>query len=380
MDINELRNEIDEIDESLVKLFKKRMEVASDIAAYKKENGKAIYDPARERDLLLRVSELAGEDAGDYTSVLYSTIMELSKSYQRGILFSQSELKDKADKALEETDKVFPRSAVVACQGVEGAFSQIACTKVFDCPHIMYFNNWDGVFNAVEKGLCKYGILPIENSIAGSVNKVYDMMIKHNFNIVRSTRVKVDHNLLAKKAVKLSEIKEIFSHEQAITQCSEFIKTIPNVKITICENTATAAKMVAESDRDDIAALSSRACIDLYNLKCIAECVQDNDNNYTRFICISKNLEIYPGADRTSIMVVTSHRPGSLYGVISKFNALGLNLLKIESRPIPGRDFEFSFYFDFEASVYDERFGKMLAELENSVEGFRYFGTYSEVV
>lgn len=380
MSIKELRNEIDEIDESLVKLFKKRMVVSSDIAAYKKENGKAIYDPERERELLLRVSELAGETPGDYTSVLYSTIMELSKSYQHGILFPKSELRDKADKALEETDKVFPRSAVVACQGVEGAFSQMACTKLFDCPNIMYFNNWDGVFNAVEKGLCKYGILPIENSIAGSVNKVYDMMIKHNFNIVRSTRVKVDHNLLAKKAVKLSEIKEIFSHEQAITQCSEFIKTIPNVKITICENTATAAKMVAESDRDDIAALSSRACIDLYNLKCIAECVQDNDNNYTRFICISKNLEIYPGADRTSIMVVTSHRPGSLYGVISKFNALGLNLLKIESRPIPGRDFEFSFYFDFEASVYDERFGKMLAELENSVEGFRYFGTYSEVV
>jgi len=380
MSIKELRNEIDEIDESLVKLFKKRMEVSSDIAAYKKEHGKAIYDPERERDLLLRVSELAGEDAGDYTSVLYSTIIELSKSYQHGILFPQSELREKADKALEETDKVFPRSAIVACQGVEGAFSQMACTKLFDCPHIMYFNNWDGVFNAVEKGLCKYGILPIENSIAGSVNKVYDMMIKHNFSIVRSTRVKVDHNLLAKKDVKLSEIKEIFSHEQAITQCSEFLKTIPNVKITICENTATAAKMVAESDRTDIAALSSRACIELYNLKCIAESVQDSGNNYTRFICISKNLEIYPGADRTSIMIVTSHKPGSLYGVISKFNALGLNLLKIESRPIPGRDFEFSFYFDFEASVYDERFGKMLAELENSVEGFRYFGTYSEVV
>jgi chorismate mutase/prephenate dehydratase len=244
----------------------------------------------------------------------------------------------------------------------------------------MYFNNFEGVFSAVEMGLCKYGVLPLENSIAGSVNKIYDLMIKHNFSIVRSTRIKVDHNLLAKKGTKLSDIKEIFSHDHAINQCAEFLKGLKNVKVTVCENTAVAARMVAESDRTDIAALSSRACINLYDLECLAESVQDNGNNYTRFICISKDLEIYPGADRTSIMVVTSHRPGALYRIMSKFNAMGLNLLKIESRPLPDRDFEFSFYFDFEASVYSKDFGNMLSELENSVEDFRYFGTYSELV
>ncbi len=380
MEINELRNQIDGIDESLVKLFKDRMEVSAQIAAYKKESGKAIYDPARERELLCKVAQMAGENAGDYTSVLYSTIMELSKSYQHRILYPNSELKNRVQDALDKTEKVFPRSAMVACQGVEGAYSQIACTKLFGCPQIMYFKDWDSVFNAVESGLCSYGILPIENSIAGSVNKIYDLMIKHNFSIVRSTRIKVDHCLLAKNDIKLSEIKEIYSHEQAVSQCAGFLKSLPNVKITICDNTAMAAKAVADSDRTDIAALSSKSCSMLYNLSCIKESVQDSDNNYTRFICISKDLEIYPGADRTSIMITTAHKPGSLYGIISKFNSLGLNLLKIESRPIPNKDFEFSFYFDFEASVYDERFGKLISELENSLDGFRYFGTYSEVV
>ena len=380
MNIEELRKEIDGIDEQVVSLFKNRMQYASELAKCKKENGKAIYDPARERALLARVSELAGEDMSQYTVALYSLIMELSKSYQHKILYPNSDLKNRVEKALEDTKKVFPQSAMIACQGVEGAYSQIACEKLFSLPNIMYFSNWEGVFSAIESGLCTYGVLPLENSIAGSVNKIYDLMVRHNFSIVRSTRIKVDHNLLAKKGAKLSDIKEIFSHEQAINQCSAFLKSLPGVKVTVCSNTAEAASMVASSDRTDIAALSSRACIDLYDLDCLADSVQDNGNNYTRFICISKNIEIYPGADRTSIMVVTSHKPGSLYRVMSKFNALGLNLLKIESRPIPERDFEFSFYFDFEASVYSENFGYMLSELENSVEEFRYFGTYSEVV
>ncbi len=380
MSIENLRAKIDEIDKEVVELFNKRMEVSAEIAKNKKETGKAVYDPARERALLTKIADMAGAETEQYAIALYSLIMELSKSYQHKIMYPESTLSKRVAEALDNTDKIFPKRAMIACQGVEGANSQIACEKLFSMPNIMYFNNFEGVFSAVEMGLCKYGILPLENSIAGSVNKIYDLMIKHNFSIVRSTRIKVDHNLLAKKGTKLSDIKEIFSHDHAINQCSEFLKSLKNVKVTVCENTAVAARMVAESDRNDIAALSSRACINLYDLECLAESVQDNGNNYTRFICISKDLEIYPGADRTSIMVVTSHRPGALYRIMSKFNAMGLNLLKIESRPLPDRDFEFSFYFDFEASVYSKDFGNMLSELENSVEDFRYFGTYSEVI
>ena len=205
-------------------------------------------------------------------------------------------------------------------------------------------------------------------------------MMKYNFNIVRSTRLKVDHNLLAKKGTAISDIKEIFSHEQAINQCSEYIKKLDNVKVTVCENTAMAAKMVAESDRTDIAALSSRSCASLYNLACLDSSVQDKGNNYTRFICISKKLEIFPGADKTSLMMVLPHRPGSLYKALSRFYALGISLVKIESRPLPDRDFEFMFYFDLDTPVYSPQFIQMICELDGLCEEFKYLGSYSEVI
>jgi chorismate mutase/prephenate dehydratase len=269
---------------------------------------------------------------------------------------------------------------MVACQGVEGAYSQIACEKIFKSPSIMYFKNFDGVFNAIEQGLCKYGILPIENSTAGSVNKVYDLMIKHNFSIVRTFRLKIDHNLLAKPGTKLSDIRTIYSHEQALNQCSEFLSTLPGVKVIPVENTAVAAQMVSNSTDNTIAALSSRACATLYGLSTLASSVQDKDNNRTRFICISKELEIYPGADRTSVMMVLPHRPGSLYSVMARLNTLGINLTKLESRPLPDREFEFMFYFDLEISIYSEEFIELICELDEFCEEFKYLGSYSEVI
>jgi len=236
------------------------------------------------------------------------------------------------------------------------------------------------VFSSIEQGLCRYGVIPLENSTAGSVNQVYDLMMKHHFWVVRSVRLKVDHNLLAPRGVKLSDVKEIFSHEQAISQCADFLAKLPGVKVTACENTAAAAKKVAESGRTDWAALASRACAELYGLDCLAEAVQDQGNNYTRFICISKNLEIYPGADRTSLMMVLAHKPGSLYKVLSRFNALGINLNKLESRPIPERNFEFMFYFDLDTPVYSPQFIQLMGELDSLCESFSYLGSYSEVV
>jgi chorismate mutase/prephenate dehydratase len=229
--------------------------------------------------------------------------------------------------------------------------------------------------------MCRYGVIPIENSTAGSVKRVYDLMISRNFKIVRSVRVKIDHCLLAKKGTKLSDITEIFSHEQAINQCSAFLASLGNkVKITPVENTARAAQIVAESERTDIASLSSRSCAELYSLETLVSSAQDNGNNHTRFICITNKTEIYPGADRTSLMIVAPHKPGSLYKILSRFNALGINLLKLESRPIPDRDFEFAFYFDLESSVYSPRLAALLAELEQECDSFNYLGSYSEVI
>ena len=244
----------------------------------------------------------------------------------------------------------------------------------------MYFSSFDAVFSAIGKGLCRYGVIPLENSTAGSVNSVYDLMMRHNFSIVRSLRLKVDHSLLAKPGVKLSDIREIYSHEQAISQCTEFLHSLPGVKVIPCENTAVAAMCVSGSERRDIAALSSRSCMNLYGLECLRESVQDKGNNYTRFICISKDLEIYPGADRTSLMAVLPHEPGSLYKLLARLNALGINLNKLESRPLPDRDFEFMFYFDLDSSVYSPQFMQLMGELSGICERFNYLGSYSEIV
>ena len=380
MDISELRSEIDKIDDELVKLFGQRMDVAARIADYKKENNLPILVPAREREKLADVAQKAGPEMANYTRVLYSMLFELSRSYQGKRNDSRSPLYQRITQAIDNTPKLFPQQAMVACQGVEGAYAQIACEKIFKDPFIMYFKNFEGVFNAIDQGLCQYGILPLENSTAGSVNKVYDLMINHNFSIVRTFRLKIDHNLLALPGAELSGIKEIYSHEQAIGQCAGFLNSLPGIKVIPVENTAVAAKMVAQSGRKDVAALSSRACEELYGLNCLAANIQDKGNNRTRFICISKNLEIYPGSDKTSIMMILNHKPGALYKVLARLYTLGINVTKLESRPLPDRDFEFMFYFDLETSIYSEEFVQLMCELDELCEEFKYLGSYSEVV
>ncbi len=380
MDITDLRGQIDEIDDTLVKLFSQRMAVASQIAQYKKEQNLPIFVPAREREKLADVAKKAGPEMANYTRVLYSMLFELSRSYQGKQNNTLSPLYYQITQAIASTPKLFPQQAMVACQGVEGAYSQIACEKMFKNPFIMYFKSFDSVFSAIEQGLCQYGILPIENSTAGSVKKVYDLMIRHNFSIVRSFRLKIDHNLLALPGASLSGIREIYSHEQAISQCSDFLSTLKDVKIIPVENTAVAAELVSKSGRCDAAALSSRSCAELYGLKNLASGVQDKGNNHTRFICISKNLEIYPGSDKTSIMMILNHRPGALYKVLARLYVLGINVTKLESRPLPDRDFEFMFYFDLDTSIYSEEFVQLMCELEDLCEEFKYLGSYSEVV
>lgn len=382
MNLDDLRKDIDKVDKELIKLFEKRMDIATKIAEYKKKNDMNVLDAQRQRQKLADICEQTeDEDMKRYLRTLYSVIFELSCSKQNKLLKKDTDLIKKINKAIEKTDRMFPQAALVACQGVEGAYSQHACEKLFESPNIMYMNTFEGVFNAIDKGLCRYGMLPLENSTAGSVNAIYDLMQKYDAYIVRSVRVKIDHNLLVKKGTKLKEIREIYSHEQAINQCSEYIKKLGNkVKVTICENTAMAAKFVAESDRKDVAALSSRACAELYGLECLAGSVQDKGNNYTRFICISKKLEIYPGSDKTSIMMILPHKPGALYKVLSRFYAVGINLEKLESRPLPDRDFEFMFYFDLNTSIYSEQYAQIINELDELCEEYKYLGSYLEIV
>ncbi len=379
MDKKSFRDQIDEIDAQLVKLFSDRMALAAQIADYKKKNNLPIFDPKRERDVLTSVINQTPDEIKDYTPFLYSLIFTLSRSYQNRLNGISSELTQKIQDAIETTPRLFPEYASVACQGIEGANSQFACDRLFRNPNILFVSNFEAVFSAIEKGLCKYGVIPIENSTAGSVNSVYDLMMHHKFSIVRSVRIRIDHNLLVKPGTKLEDIREIYSHEQAISQCSHFLSTLPNVRVIACENTAVAAKMVAESGRNDIAALASVSCMKYYTLECLKESVQNTDKNYTRFICISKNLEIYPGANRTSFMLTLPHEPGSLYKLLSRLFALGINLNKLESRPLPNREFEFMFYFDIDTPVYSPKLLQLIGELPTACEQFTYLGSYSEV-
>lgn len=378
MDISQCREEINNIDDELVKLFQRRMKAAKNVAEYKKENNVPVYDKSRERDIINRILEEVDDDIKGYTKILYSTLFELSRSYQMQTILPVSPIEQKINEAIENTPKLFPRSARVACQGVEGAYSQAACERMFNTPSISFKKKWEDVFKAVETGDCKYGIVPLENSTAGTVNEVYDLLAKYKFYIVRSIKLRINHVLLAKEGTQINDIKVIYSHEQAIRQCSDFLSEF-DAEVKVCQNTALASKIVAESDRNDVAAISSPDCSELYGLNTIVNNIMNTDNNYTRLICISKNIEIYPGAHRTSVMFDLPHKPGALHDIISKFRALDINLSKLESRPIPGRDFEFKFYFDMDASVYRPELIRLITEVKNTTEAFTYLGSYTEI-
>lgn len=381
MNLEELRAEIDNIDDNLLQDFAQRMNVVGQIGLEKKSEGLPTLDPAREREKLADIVTKLPPEMEQYGYTLWSMLFEISRSYQSSLNPQPSALRKDIERAIADTQPLFPPAATVACQGVEGAYSQLACEKLFKHPQVMYFKTFESVFSAIENGFCDYAVLPLENSTAGSVKEIYDLMLSHSsFKIVRSTRLKVDHNLVAKKGTKMSDIKEIFSHPQAISQCAKFLDAMPGVKITACENTAAAAEAVAKSERTDVAAISSYNCVELYGLERLAADIQDRSNNYTRFICISKKLEIYPGADKTSLMLVLPHRPGALYQILGRFYALGMNLIKLESRPLPDREFEFMFYFDLETSVYSDEFIRLVDDLDAICEEFQYLGSYSEVI
>ncbi|MBO5035996.1 MAG: chorismate mutase [Clostridia bacterium] len=378
MDLSEIRKKIDEIDSKLLPLFLERMNLSAEVAAYKKANNLPVLNKGREREILDRVMKESGE-MDQFSHRLYTTIFELSRAYQDSLNTSNTELRKNIETALENSPEIFPKSATVACQGVEGAYSQMAADKIFPRGNLMFFKTFESVFDAVESGLCRFGVVPIENSSNGSVRATYDLLRTKNVKIVKSDRLCIRHELLAKPGAKLEDIKEIRSHEQALGQCSEFLKGLgPDVKIKPVANTAMAAKSVADSDDITVAAIASHSGCELYGLVPLKQNIQNSDNNYTRFICISKNTEIYPGANRISLVLECEHRPGTLYQILAKLAALEVDILKLESCPIVGHDFEFMFFFEISANVKDPNTIAMLESLERDCRKLIFLGNYSE--
>ena len=379
MDISEIRGRIDAIDDELTRLFAARMDCSRQIAEAKRHTGRAIRDRAREREIVNRLTRAAGEDYAPYVSALYSHIFDLSRSCQSSLNAQPGALAQIIERAIRETPgRALPDHALVACQGAEGSYQQQACEKLFRYPDILYFDSFDRVFSAVEKGMCQYGILPIENSTAGSVSQVYDLMEKHHFYICGAQKLRIDHRLMRKDGASRTPISEVVSHEQAIRQCSRFLSAHPEIRATPMSNTAVAAEYVANSDRDDLAVIASKVCGELYGLDVVNDAVSDSEYNYTRFICISRHLEIYPQARKVSLMLNLAHEPGALNAVVSRLAIAGVNLLKLESRPLPGREFEFRFFFDMTASVSDPAVVRLLCELEAHCDRFTFLGCYDE--
>lgn len=381
MDLTDVRSQIDEIDTHLLDLFGRRMALARDVAQSKLETGKAVFDHAREREKLADVAAKAPDGLQEQSVALFSLLMSMNKASQLRMI--NAARKDSPSHRMRASflplEAAFPARATVCCQGVEGAYSQIAACKLFSVPSITFSPTFAGVFRAVTEGACEFGVLPIENSTAGSVNAVYDLLGSHGCSIVRAVRLKIDHNLLAKPGATLADIREVVSHSQALNQCAAYLERL-GVRTTVCENTARAAELVSTSGRTDLAALSSRACADLYGLSVLERAVQDSDANYTRFAVISREPAIYPGADRSSIQLTLKSEPGALYRVLERIYALNIDLVKLESRPVPGSDFEFTFYFDLACPAVSPAFATLLDSLDDVCSEMRYFGSYTEVL
>ena len=379
-ELKDIRKEINEIDEKMRELFVRRLAVSAEVAEAKRAKGAPVLNPEREREILTRVAKEVGPETENEARLFFTTLFSISRGRQRSALQGAHPLISQISEAVEKTPDQFPSLATVACPGTEGAYSQQATSRLFSFPTILYFRNFENVCGAVEKGMCDYGVLPIENSAVGSVPAIYDAMAQHKFKIVRAMRMRIRHVLLAKRGVKLSDVKEVTSHPHAIAQCSAFLLSHPEMRTVPASNTAAAAAELASSNRRDEAVIASRACAELYGLDVLAEDISNVASNYTRFICISKDLQIYPDASKMSLMMSLAHHPGALSGVLAKFASLGVNLSKLESRPVPGSDFEFRFIFDIEASPRDPRVVKLLAGLASDpeIEHFTFLGAYDE--
>ncbi len=374
MELQDIRNKIDRVDDEIFTLFAERMALAREVAKEKKKEGTGIRNRMREREILQRQAKKDPQLA-TYTRMLYNTLFSVSKSLQWSETNGKGDIREK----IRFLDGPFPREGVIAVQGTEGSYSQQAAERMFPMGEVMFFRTFADVFQAVKQGLCDFGVVPIENSSNGSVKEVFEVLSHYDFSVVRETKLFIDHRLLVKPGVKLEEIREIFSQRQALGQCSDFLLKHPEIRAEEYMDTAMAAAFVANSERRDVASLSSKYCAELYGLEALPVKIQNSENNYTRFLCITKDVEVYPGSNKISLMVSAPHEPGGLYHILARFAALGLNITKLESRSISGQDFEFNFYFDFEGSLEMPEVRWLMQDLRDNSERFQFLGNYLTV-
>ena len=373
-DLKEIRKSIDEIDSQLIELFKKRMDCAKEVGIYKQANNIPVLNQDRENQILDDIEKKGGE-YGAHSRLLYSNIMELSRALQHNIVGSGKELKALIGCAESELPE---ENIVVEYQGIKGANGHEATLNIFPKGIAKNYKSFSDVFNAVDSGEASFGVLPVENSSAGSVSAVYDLILQHRFYIVGALDLPIDYCLAGLKQSEFSDIETVWTHPQSLSQCAQYIADHEFNSVP-CSNTAVAARDVAKEKRLNVAAICSYKACEEYGLKVLDNHLQDNNSNMTRFIVISKKLYIPKDANKISLCFSLPHVTGSLYSLLCRFNSLGLNLTKIESRPIQGSKFEYLFYLDFSGNVYSENVIELLCQLSSEMPGFSFLGNYNEI-
>lgn len=375
MDLIELRKQIDEIDEQLIPLLLKRMEVSKGVAEYKVARGIPVLNQEREQQILDNVAEKCGEQ-GEAIKTIFSATMDASRALQHKIIGGGKELRDLVSGAVHG-ERLTANGAPIACQGVDGAYSGRAGKALFPDSPIHFYKQFEDVFEAVNQNKARFGIIPVENSTAGSVHESYDLIMKYRFYVIGAYDLKINHCLCAKQDTKYEDIENVYSHPQALSQCNVFLKNFDFTGVTFT-NTAAAAKYVSESDKNNIAAICSESAAKKYGLKIIKKGIQNVSNNTTRFIVISKELVIDDDAQKISLIFSAPHRTGSLYRVLGRFSMTGLNLTKLESRPVANGKFDYYFYVDILGSVREEKTLDLLCALYDELPEFTFLGNYHE--
>lgn len=370
MDLQDLRLEINEIDKQMQELFTKRMQLCYQVAEYKIENDLPVFQKDREREIIDRVTGAAPDDLKGAMKVYFRTMMDISKCLQYQRFFAEEN--SISHKRLDLTGR-----HTVAVPGTNGSYNHLACSNLFEDFEPLFYEDFEDIFKAVAAGEAEFGILPIVNSTAGSVAQTYELMKEYDFKICAGTKLRVSHCLAVKPGVKFEEIRGIYSHEQGLQQCSDFIKE-NDFKTHRYSNTSLAACYIKESDKP-YGAICSESCADELGLDILRRNIQNATENYTKFILISRETLKSDNADTISVCLALPHQSSSLYRLLTKFAVAGLNLSMIESMPIANTDFDVVFYLDFHGAIDTPEVAKLLSELEQELSYFKFLGNYEEV-
>ena len=375
LDLLEIREKIDAIDSQMVKLFEERMQLCSDVAAYKIENGKEVMDRKREQEKLDALGKLASNSFNQVgVEELFRQIMAMSRKLQYRLL---QEKGVGEPISFKKVSSVPMQKARVVFQGVEGAYSFTAMHSLFG-ESIENFNveTWREAMEDIKNGEADYAVLPIENSTAGIVADIYDLLVEYHHSIVGEQIIQVDHALMGLKNSSLSDIKTVYSHPQALAQCKKFLERHPEWKAETYINTAMAAKKVKDDGNMTQAAIASPYAAQCFGLQILKPHVFSSEHNSTRFIIVSKYEMYAEDAGKISICFEIPHESGSLYNILSHFIYNNLNMTKIESRPIQGRNWEYRFFVDFEGNLGDSAVKNALRGIREEANELRILGNY----